>query len=288
MLSDARLRSLIHDITPILLVITLVEVVTARIIGRLSFLFSKNPVIFYSYQVGVFAVRVVTLLSFIMLFLLAIGFMRMGRNDKWLLSILGISIILLVIASLTLPYLTYYLALINAGLILLLTIGYVDGRRERILVILTIAPLVAGVLNILYNLAIIRLVSEILMIAYAFSLFVLFMREGRLGIGATTVSVGIPVILLIAPKYSISYMPWIIRQVSAFSMGYLLTLPIEIYAVALALFLMTVFKIGDKLVRSGLLFILLGGLPSWSIYPLLLYMMGLSMILYSLITRKQS
>jgi len=80
-----------------------------------------------------------------------------------------------------------------------------------------------------------------------------------------------------------------VRMVSAFSLGFFLTLPLEVYALALALLLLTIFRIRklEKTTAYGLVLIILSGLPSWSIYALLLSTLGFTLFALSKIIKHE-
>ena len=125
------------------------------------------------------------------------------------------------------------------------------------------------------------------------SIYLLYRRVGGVSLGGKMLGVALPVLLLILPKspavltlsskYTLDVMPWVIRMVSAFSLGLLFLLPLEFYAAALALVLITVFRTlkRETLVAYGLMLIVAAGLPSWSIYPLLISTLGFLLLLLS-------
>ncbi|MDJ0269680.1 MAG: hypothetical protein NXY59_03860 [Aigarchaeota archaeon] len=258
-----------------------IELFTAHIMGRIPFLFAGNDVVRVLYKAGLFAIRVNTLLVFASLILLAL---TLTHINIFTCSI-SLPLIAIVPIALFLPYYTYPTALLLVLTSFLLLIKMT--KREAIMKDLSVfAPIslafILTLSNMLFiNHSIMRLLAEISTIIASIALFLRFNKQGSLSFSSKLISIGIPAIILIAPKYTIPVMPWTIRQVASFSLGFLPYLPLEIYAASLALLLLTFFRVKQPMIKYGIMMLFLGDLPHWDIYPLL-SLLGYYLISYGL------
>lgn len=286
MLSGVPSRRVLNDLLPLIFIASFIELLSARIVGRLSFHFAGNPLIAALYEVGSIMVRVTTILAFLGFILVALMLLQLRRITSIPLSAL---LLATPVIALFFPGYIYQLLLFTVLAMSLLIVL----ERERVGIATLAAILIA--FSFLLSLSamligsypLLRLASEVGVLITSAVLFFVYRREGGLSKAAKAIGVGVPLLVLIAPNYMIATMPWTIRLVAAFSLGFLMSLPLEVYALALALFLLTVLRVSDPLTRYGLLLLLIGGLPQWSIYPLLLSSLGFILVASSFIAREK-
>ena len=291
MLSNARLPKIFTVFIQILTILALAELISARIIGRLAFLMMQNPVIALMYNIGVTLVWVVTIMTFIAFILLAINLMRL--NDSLLIPVTVLLLAMIPIALFTPGY-----AYVTAAFLLLLVIIYTAKRNWEskgftLTVLLIALVLLLGIVDLLTNAPpLFRYIVESSIIPASIAVYLFYRRMGRISLGGRVFSVALPLLVFIIPKssasvlistrYTMDIMPWVIRMVSAFSLGFLFLLPLEAYALALALVLLTIFRIRREapLTACGLTLLITAGLPNWSIYPLLIATLGFLLITF--------
>ena len=274
--------SLLRGLLPLLFAVALVEFITARIVGRLSFHFAGNPIVITLYETGVLMIRATTLLVFASLILVSLYMFKLGGLRFRASSAL---LLLLIPTSLLAPYSAYILVLLLAVIFPLIAARTSLLRLPRakgVVVVLLSATFIAATASVVFgSQPELRTLAELVVIATSVSLYFAFRRSGRLGLSAKIACIALPIMLLVAPKYLISVMPWTIRLVASFSLGFLLILPLEVYAAALALYLSVVFRVRSRIMKYGLLLLLLGGLPSWNVYPLLISALGFTLVIAS-------
>ena len=273
-----RSLNILNQLLPIICAVAVIELITARIMGRISFLFAGNDAVRALYEVGLFAIRVNTLLVFASLILLALTLMHINVFTR----IVSLSLIAIVPIALLLPYYTYPTALLLVLTSFLLLIKTTKMKNILISTPISLAFILTLSNMLFINYSIMRLLAEISTIIASIMLFLHFNRQGSLSFSSKLISIVIPAVILVAPKYTIPVMPWTIRQVSSFSLGFLLYLPLEIYAASLALLLLTFFRVKQPMIKYGIIMLFLGGLPHWDIYPLLLSLLGYYILSYGL------
>ena len=289
MLSDVHLLKFFKHFTLVLTLLAVAELVSARIIGRLAFLMMQNPLIALLYNIGITLVWVVIVLVFTAFVWLAIIMLK--KNDMLLLPILFLLLALIPVSLLT-PSYTY----LNTAALLLAVMLYVAKRHsedKRFIITVSLLALVMllGIADLLFNTpSFFRYVVEFSIIPASIAVFLFYRKSGEISLGGKLFSVALPLLVFVVPKtssaaalsskYTMGIMPWVIRMVSAFSLGFLFLLPLEVYAVVLALVLLTIFRIRrrEPLAAYGLVLLIVAGLPSWSIYPLLISTLGFLLI----------
>jgi hypothetical protein len=281
--SAAPTRELLATLLHLLLVVAVVELLTARVIGRVSFLYAGNPLLVALYKLGVFGVDVATLTAFATL--LAVSTLLIYQPSL-ASRLYGPPLIALIPAALlAIPY-ALPLAALLAALTPLLVLRHAPdtGKLHLAALLSLVAAFLSASTNTLYGLSpLLRPLAEGFALVGAVLLFAAFRRSLQLAWWKLAVAIGLA-LLFLGAHYASGVAPWILRLVATFSLGFQLVLPIEAYTLALALYLLTIIGLPARwrLARYGLILLLLGGLPQWNIYPVYLSLLGLVLTTLSL------
>ena len=280
---NARMDELRGFILPVIIFFAGSELILARIIGRTSSLHAGNQLLVSTYQLGILSSYVATILVIVGIVLTAIKLVSSKAHMERLLAALLVLVVGIVLTAYTMAF------WVGVGLVAIIPILLVSLPRSqnRSLIIgfalMATAFVASGITVYSGELIVLGFLAEVLTVVSAVTIFLAFRKRGKIGRLGLVLSVSIPVLVLVVPHHLISIMPWIIRLISTYSLGYQLVLPIEAYAVGLGLYLYTIFRLKKgNLIRYGMLMVLFGGLAQWDTYTLLLTVLGISTIILSL------
>ncbi|GBC75454.1 hypothetical protein HRbin06_00772 [archaeon HR06] len=256
---------------PLLVILSSLELVTSRIVGRISYLHTGNEAINLTYQIGNFLNYLSTPLAILGLIITSIFFLR---KKNILEKALGFLSFIFLFSVLTLYTYSYWISL----LIVITLIPILFKVKERLKFLSYLLILMAFVTSAIHlysgNFPFLRSLSESITVISSVLLFFAFNKK-KLNYKKVIISMAVPLMLLIFPHYFLSNMAWVIRLISSFSLGFQLVLPIEAYSIALFFYLLTLFNLPSKILSYSFLLILLGGLPQRNTYPLMLTLLGL-------------
>jgi len=256
---------------PLLVILSSLELITSRIVGRISYLHAGNEAINLTYQMGNFLNYLSAPLAILGLIITSIFFLRKKSILEKAIGFLSFAFLLSILTIYTYSYWISLLIVIT----LIPTLFKIKDRLKFLSLLLILMAFITGALH-LYSgtFPFLRPLSESMTVLSSILLFFAFNKK-KLNYKKVTISMAIPLILLIFPHYFLSSMAWVIRLVSSFSLGFQLILPIEAYSLALFFYLLTLFNLPSKILSYSLLLLLLGGLPQWNTYPLMLTLLGL-------------
>lgn len=276
-ISNVRSINLLQSVLPVLVILAFMEFVSSRIVGRLAFMFAGNPVLIATYQLGVLGVYAASSLALASLVLFALAFLGSRHVFAKMYGVLCLVLAPVALLAFSYAYSVVILLVIMAPLHMLLYQQQVDRYAVLSVGLVSVSFLLVALTTFLGAFPVFRLLGEVSVVLASVSLFLSLRGHKRISWKLKAVSIVLPVVVLVVPHYASSSMPWLMRQVTTFSVNFQMVMPVEAYAVALALYLATIFRLsGNKrLTRYGLLLLLIGGLPQWNVYPLLLSFIGI-------------
>jgi len=279
----AHSLDLLRGFLPILVIVAFIEFALSRTTGRLSHLFQGGPAMSALYELGVLAVYGGNVIVLVCISLLAFAFIGSEslREKAYGLICFTMLPVALVLFAFSLP--------VSSVLVGLAVLFFFQGRGVGWYGILSASLLATSFITVstsiyLGRFPVLQTLGESLVILVSLFLFMATRKMGRLNWWRWLISASIPVAILVVPHYSVSVMPWTLRQVTTFAVNFRFILPVELYAVALTLFLASILRVASRggLLPHGLLLIFLGGLPQWNVYPLLLTTLGSLLVILSL------